>query len=310
MAIPMHFRLAVSGPIANIRIRAKSTFERGMLRGQTIQPIAPDSLHKWGFVEKLSPQPQGGKRPGRIESQATWLCSSEGATHCERLSLLRGAGRSYNRMPKPVVHGAPVMTQYCGSCGERHAANARYCSACGNPTTQPKRPERKTRSPRWQRHRLQPDEQVLWGGSISARALFPLFLGALAASAGLWWGINAPAGTQVMGLIAIWSLYATYVFYRKLDESYVLTNRRIIHQHGILRRITNFVEVIDIDDVGIEQSIWQQLLAVGDIAVESTDRSHPLIIMRGIYPASEIATLIDETRHQERVARGVHVEMV
>ena len=62
----------------------------------------------------------------------------------------------------------------------------------------------------------------------------------------------------------------------------MLTNQRFIHESGILRRVSDRIEVLDIDDITFEQGIIERLVGVGTIRVMSSDRSHPELLMYGI----------------------------
>ena len=108
----------------------------------------------------------------------------------------------------------------------------------------------------------------------------------------------------------MWLGLGAMVVFQKLDVHYELTNQRLVHKVGILRRITNRIEVIDIDDVTFEQGIIERLLGVGSIAIFSSDRTDPSILMSGIDEVFEVAELIDEARRAERVRRGIHIEAV
>ena len=63
--------------------------------------------------------------------------------------------------------------------------------------------------------------------------------------------------------------------YRKLTCKYRLTSQRFIHESGLLKRVTDRIEVIDIDDVSFEQRIVERIVGVGTVKVKSSDRSHP-----------------------------------
>jgi membrane protein YdbS with pleckstrin-like domain len=67
-------------------------------------------------------------------------------------------------------------------------------------------------------------------------------------------------------------------------------------------------ETIDIDDVTVRQGPIERLLGIGTIAIASTDRTEPLLYMRGIDHVTAVADLIDSTRRAERQRRGLHLE--
>ena len=96
----------------------------------------------------------------------------------------------------------------------------------------------------------------------------------------------------------------------RLSVEYTLTTQRLIHKHGLLHRVTNRVEVIDIDDVSYSQGPIERLLGVGTIKLLSSDVSDPQLVLRGIDNVQKVATLIDNARREERRRRGLYLESV
>ena len=84
----------------------------------------------------------------------------------------------------------------------------------------------------------------------------------------------------------------------------------MIHKRGILRRVTDRIELIDIDDVTFAQGIVERMLGVGTITVTSSDRTHPKFDMPGIDSVNKIAGEIDDLRRDERRRRGLHIESI
>ena len=108
----------------------------------------------------------------------------------------------------------------------------------------------------------------------------------------------------------VWGGFAVQLGYRKLTVSYKLTTQRFIHESGLLKRVTDRIEVIDIDDVSLEQRVVERIMGVGSIKITSSDRSHPELHMHGIENVKEVALLIDDTRRAERRRRGLHIESI
>jgi uncharacterized membrane protein YdbT with pleckstrin-like domain len=98
--------------------------------------------------------------------------------------------------------------------------------------------------------------------------------------------------------------------YRKLTVKYQLTTQRFIHEKGLLKRVTDRIEVIDIDDVSVEQRLIERMVGVGTIKLISSDRSHPVLMLRGIEKVREVAATIDDLRRKERRRRGLHIESI
>ncbi len=112
----------------------------------------------------------------------------------------------------------------------------------------------------------------------------------------------------VLGLL--WVGLVLMFFYRKLNARYQLTTQRFIHRSGILTRVSDRIEVIDIDDVTYHQGLVERFLNVGSIQLVSSDRTHPELWLRGIDNVKEIADQIDDLRRKERRRRGLHIESI
>ena len=112
----------------------------------------------------------------------------------------------------------------------------------------------------------------------------------------------------VLGVL--WVGLALMFLYRKINVRYRLTTQRFIHRSGILTRVSNRIEVIDIDDVTYHQGLAERLFDVGSIQLVSSDRTHPELWLRGIANVKEVADQIDDLRRKERRRRGLHIESI
>jgi membrane protein YdbS with pleckstrin-like domain len=98
--------------------------------------------------------------------------------------------------------------------------------------------------------------------------------------------------------------------YRRMSVRYLLTTQRFVHESGILRRVTDRIEVIDIDDITFEQGPLERLVGVGTIRVSSRDRSHPQLELPGIENVKDVSERFDNARRAERRRRGLHIEQI
>lgn len=117
----------------------------------------------------------------------------------------------------------------------------------------------------------------------------------------------------IVSLIAIpvlWIIQGVRVWWIKMGVAYELTNRRFIHESGVISRTTDRIEVIDVDDVTIEQGIMDRMFNVGTIKITSSDRTHPELRLHGIKDVRKVALMIDDARQAERDRRGVYIESV
>lgn len=162
----------------------------------------------------------------------------------------------------------------------------------------------------------EPEEQ-LWEGRYSSRAMIGKWVLAGFITVVLLIGIfliGASKGWLWMIWLAIcvvmWGGFAMQLAYRKLVYKYRLTTQRFIHESGLLKRVTDRIEVIDIDDVQVEQGVVERMVRVGTIIITSSDRSHPKLSLAGIENVKNVADMIDDTRRKERRRRGLHIESI
>ena len=159
-------------------------------------------------------------------------------------------------------------------------------------------------------------EQDLWSGSYSTKAMAGSWIGGIALTGLLIVGGIFLSGVPYVWIVIIAAILVLWIFlvlllvYRQWSVHYELTSQRFIHQQGILKRVTDRVEVIDVDDVAFEQGIIQRFLGVGTIKISSSDRTHPELVLLGIDDVKNVADRIDRARRKERVRRGLHIEAI
>jgi membrane protein YdbS with pleckstrin-like domain len=158
-------------------------------------------------------------------------------------------------------------------------------------------------------------EETLWEGSYSPKAMLGSVVAAAIGSVVLVVAaLLLPTGAwQVvpLGLIAvIWLGVSGRIATNRLGIHYKLTNQMFYHQHGVMTRVTNRVEAIDIDDVTYVQGMFDRLVDVGRIKITSSDRSDPELWVLGVDHVQDVAHLIDKVRRAERIRRGMSVEAV
>jgi uncharacterized membrane protein YdbT with pleckstrin-like domain len=234
----------------------------------------------------------------------------------------------------------------CPACGTEVIGEAAYCHRCGHrvdqeqqpldregwdaaraepadggPAAQPEAavaqeptPAERLRQAATARH----DDEVeteLWEGGYSPRAMMGNWIvtaavtaAAVAAMALFWNGWVTLI--LLLAVLALWAYQAGLLAYRRMSVSYRLTTQRFIHQSGLLRRVTDRIEIIDIDDIAYEQGLVERLLGVGTVRISSSDRTHPELPLRGIENVRDIADAIDDARRAERRRRGLHIESI
>jgi membrane protein YdbS with pleckstrin-like domain len=219
----------------------------------------------------------------------------------------------------------------CPVCHTEAAAGAAFCQHCGaklprfdsgGPTrspadTQPPavEPTPGLEPPSRRRGVADVPEETLWEGSYSPKAMLGTVVGCAVASLALivvGFAIsNGAIWTTIWTMIALsWLAVILQLSARRLGVHYRLTNQMFYHQKGVLTRVTNRVEAIDIDDVTYEQGLLERMVNVGRIKITSSDRTDPALWVVGVENVQDVALKIDKARRAERMRRGVSVEAV
>ncbi len=222
----------------------------------------------------------------------------------------------------------------CKICDAEVSSDAAYCQSCGARVDQQaddSSPEDRFAPPPadgpaetaaealgaaiGSRRRADDPELELWKGGYSPKAMVGAFILGDTVCAGLFiaaiyfggspmWWICGGTFVLVLGYLGFCLLY------RKMNVTYRLTTQRFFHETGILRRVTDRIEVIDMDDITFEQGLIERFLGVGTIRVTSSDRTHPELLLVGIDDVKDVAAKIDQARRDERVRRGLHIEAI
>ena len=108
-------------------------------------------------------------------------------------------------------------------------------------------------------------------------------------------------------IAALWIWFACIRIYRVGTIKYQLTVHQFYHEEGIFKRIRDVIEVIDIDDLVLERTLFDRVIngGVGSVTIKSTDPSSPILRLPGLDDPDVVFRALDEARRKERVARGL-----
>ena len=216
--------------------------------------------------------------------------------------------------------GVEVVEQavYCHKCGGRLDASADNGPVNSQPAGDPgpAAPDF-LQEPAMRRETAAEPEKELWRGGYSSKAMIGAWVisGAITIlllivgilwlpREAVWWLI------LVAAMLLPWLYHAAVLCYRRMSVSYRLTTQRFIHELGILRRVNNRIELLDMDDITFEQGLLERLVGVGTIRIGSSDRTDPELVLPGIENVKEVAAILDNARLAERRRRGVHIEQI
>ena len=156
-------------------------------------------------------------------------------------------------------------------------------------------------------------EETLWEGSFSPKAMIGGFiLAALLSVVLLVCAFMFAEGTfrwVLLGTIPlVWVIQGLRLLWYRIGVSYRLTNQMFYHRSGVLSRVTDRIELIEIHDVVSVQSILQRMVNVGTLSIKSSDRTHPDFPAVGIENVEAVVQMIDKARRAEQVRRGRRID--
>ena len=190
--------------------------------------------------------------------------------------------------------------------------------ADSEPTTQPTASERLMDTARSGGEKTtETDAGTGWTeGGYSPKALNARFMNTIAGAVLILaltiWGQAAQGWTWLWypALIAIAALgvwFACVRIYRVGTIKYQLTAHQFYHEEGIFKRVRDVIEVIDIDDLKLERTLFDRMVngGVGTVTIKSTDQSSPELRLVGLDNPDVVFKSLDDARRKERAARGL-----
>lgn len=102
--------------------------------------------------------------------------------------------------------------------------------------------------------------------------------------------------------ILAWLHFLAAYFYRTWTIKYRLTSHRFYNESGLFKKTIDTLEIIDIEDMQMEQSLWDRLIngGVGTVVIHCNDKTHPIIRLEGLENPQQAFESIDEIRRQRR----------
>lgn len=156
-------------------------------------------------------------------------------------------------------------------------------------------------------------EETLWEGSYSPKAMLGLAVGCAVLSfvllvVAIAYASGAFRMVLLLSIVVLWIAAAGWLAAKRLGIRYKLTTHMFYHQRGVLTRVTDRIELIEVHDVTYQQGLFERMVDVGAIKVESSDRTHPVFFVTGVEHVEQVAQTIDKARRSEQVRRGRRID--
>ena len=101
------------------------------------------------------------------------------------------------------------------------------------------------------------------------------------------------------------SLYGLWQYLAVRCTRYTLTDERLLDESGVLNRLTDTLELYRVKDTQVLEPIWLRLFGLGNVRVESSDRTTPVVILHAIAKPKAAATIIRDRVEEMRTRKGV-----
>lgn len=128
-----------------------------------------------------------------------------------------------------------------------------------------------------------------------------LITGAMAAGADIRYvrmaGMTACLSASFYILAHSWHLFSL---------SWIVTEDRIVSKKGVFTKTTDYMELYRVIDFQERQSFMQSLWGVRDIIITSGDKSHSVLVIKGIKDNAGIVDIINQNVEKSKRRRNVY----
>lgn len=144
---------------------------------------------------------------------------------------------------------------------------------------------------------LSPDEQVIFQGHPSWRAILGFYLrgvliAAIVAVIAVVFGAgNGAVFLIVLGLIALTVLAG---FVKRVATTYTITDRRLNIKRGIVSREIQETRLERVQNVNYRQSIYQRVMQIGDVDFDTAATDDYNFVFAGVADPDEVVRRVDQ----------------
>jgi uncharacterized membrane protein YdbT with pleckstrin-like domain len=190
---------------------------------------------------------------------------------------------------------------YCNKCGETLPEGSRFCNSCGAQTVAVSVPPQgavaaATYADEQEIFVLRPTMIFVLVRYIIA-ALITIATAALMGvlSSRVQWMTGSVAFFVILGVALIAFSNPIYRHILRRREVYSLTNHKLEMRYGLIAKIVRNIPLRNIQDVTVTASVWQRMLNLGDIEIDSASETGKIIL--------------DDLHHPDRYANMILAEL-
>jgi uncharacterized membrane protein YdbT with pleckstrin-like domain len=186
-------------------------------------------------------------------------------------------------------------TVFCNQCGQSVPAGSRFCNGCGATIAQKLKAEISE-----QEHELFTVRPTMifvymWYSLAVAVVIAASVLMGVLKSRGVL-SDNAPALYVIAGIGLVALSIPVYKHILRLREVYTLTNFKLEMRYGIIAKSIRNIPINKIQDVTVTSSVWQRLLNLGDIVIDSASETGKIHLDDIHHPGRYADQILNEMR--------------
>lgn len=96
----------------------------------------------------------------------------------------------------------------------------------------------------------------------------------------------------------------TWLFCIIRTTRYKFTNQRLYYSRGVLNKKSDQIELMRIRDLSVDEPFWLRLAGVGNVILDTVDRTHPIMVIRGQQEPQQLKDWLHDLNLRQRKARG------
>ena len=197
----------------------------------------------------------------------------------------------------------------CGSCSKEIPEGSAFCNQCGTPTKPPvagPAPAQAASRPVAAASPADAPETEMWSATPSLRAAILPTVGVFVAIVVVevairflfkpshfvnWWW---------WAYVAVLLIYLGYAWLRQISVHYRLTSKYLYVERGLLSRETEVLDLRRVRDFDMSQPFMSRLVGLGQIVIQSSDRSTQRFVLRDLDRPQIVLSYIQQAVEKRR----------
>jgi len=149
---------------------------------------------------------------------------------------------------------------------------------------------------------LHPDEQLVFEGHPSWRALLSFYLGGVVAAVlvGVVVGLIASFFAGVLAGAVLLAVVLAYGLFKRMSTTYMVSTQRLYIRRGMLSKRVQQTRIDRVQNVNTDQSLRERLLRVGTVDFDTAGSDDSEFRFVGISNPGEVVRAVDRAQ-RERV---------